>query len=63
MKVVQASLGDRKDVESIFHKCGGSRKLLHTSLGVQENPKSSFRHCAGLVNSLTVFGLFAGSVH
>ena len=50
MKVVQAILGDRKDVESIFYSRGGPAKLLHASSGVQEDPKSSFHYWAGLVH-------------
>ena len=42
MKLVQASLSDRKDVKSIFHQYGGPARIVHPSFSVQEGPKSSF---------------------
>ena len=49
MKLVQASLGVRIDVEHSFHHYGGPANLAHASLSVQRNPWSSFHHCGGLV--------------
>ena len=49
VKLMQASLGVRKDVERSFHLSGGSVKLVHASLGVQRVPNSSFHHYEGLV--------------
>ena len=49
VKLMQASLWVRKDVERSFHLSGGSVKLVHASLGVQRVPNSSFHHCEGLV--------------
>ena len=33
-----------------FHYCRSPAEIVHASLGVQEDPKSSFHHRAGLVN-------------
>ena len=48
MKLMQASLGVRKDVERSFQLSGGSMKLVHSSLGVQRVANGSFHHCGVL---------------
>ena len=43
MKVVQACLSVRKDLESRFHRCGGPVRIVQACL------ESSFHHCGGHV--------------
>ena len=48
-KLVQASLGVRKDVERRFQHYGGSLKLLYANLSVYRYLKGSFHFSGGLV--------------
>ena len=48
MKVVQDTFGVTKNVESIFHHCGGPAKLVHPSWSVQRDPKSHSGGCVKL---------------
>ena len=43
-KLVQGSLGDRKDVENTFHHSQGPVKLVQASLGVKKEVERIFYH-------------------
>ena len=50
MKLVQACLGARKDLESSFHHCGGPVKLVQACLlSARKDPESSLHRCCGPV--------------
>ena len=49
MKLVQASLGVRKDAEHSFQLCGGSVNLVQANLGVHRELKGIFHYFEGLV--------------
>ena len=49
MKLVQAYLSVRKDVESSFHHCGCPVKLVQDYLGTRTELESSFHYCGGPV--------------
>ena len=46
---VQASLRDKKDLESSFHHCGGPVRLEEACLSVRKELESSFHHCGSPV--------------
>ena len=47
MKLVEASLYTRKDVESTLHCCGSPVKLVHACLSVRNDLDCSFHQCGG----------------
>ena len=47
MKLLQASLGLRKDVEGSFHHCGGPVMLVQASLNAGKVSKGCFNSRAG----------------
>ena len=49
MKLIQASLGVKKDAERSFQLCGGSLNLVHANLGVHRELKGSLHYSEGLV--------------
>ena len=49
MKLTEASLYTRKDVESALHRCGSPVKLVHGCLSVRKDLDSSFQQCGGHV--------------
>ena len=49
MKLVEASLYTRKDVESTLQYCGSPVKLGHACLSVRNDLDSSFHQCGGHV--------------
>ena len=49
VKLVEASLCTRKDLESSLHRCGYPVKLLHAYLSVRNDLDNSFHHCGGHV--------------
>ena len=50
MKLVQACLSVRKDLESGFHHCAVPVKLVQACLCVRKELESSFHHCGGTAN-------------
>ena len=49
MKIVQACLYVRKDLESSFHNFAGPVKLVQACLGARKDLESSFHNCVGPV--------------
>ena len=49
LKIVQACLYVRKDLESSFHNFAGPVKLVHARLGARKDLESSFHNCVGPV--------------
>ena len=49
VKLMEASLYTRKDVECTLHRCGSPVKLVHACLGVRNDLDSSFHQCGGHV--------------
>ena len=49
VKLAEASLYTRKDVESTLHCCGSLVKLVHGCLNVRKDLYSSFHQCGGHV--------------
>ena len=54
MKLVQASLGVRKDAEHSFQLCGGGVKKVHANLGVHSELKGSFHYSESLAMCLFI---------
>ena len=50
MKLVQACLCVRKDLESSFHHCGSPVKLVQACLRARKSLEFSFHYCGGPVN-------------
>ena len=42
MKVVQACLSVRKDLESSFHRCGGPVRIVQACLSARKRPRKQF---------------------
>ena len=62
VKLVQACLCARNDLESGFNHYGGSARLVQACLSVRKELESSFNHCTGPVK-LVQACLSAGSVY
>ena len=45
MKLVQACLRAREDLENSFHHCGSPVKLVHACLSTRKELESCFQHC------------------
>ena len=45
MKLVQAFVSVRKDLESSFHHCGGPVELVQACLCARDDGESNFHHC------------------
>ena len=51
---MQALLSAKRHLESCFHHCRGSVKLVQTCLYVRKARESTFHHCGGPVKHVEV---------